>query len=247
MDTRTRDVAELHPGRTGNRLLDSLPHEPARVLLGSAVRVRESRNQQVYAQDGSVDHVHFPTSAVYASVLATSNGQRSEVGSVGNEGMVGLPAYLGIDTSPSAVIVQVPGEAIRVPAAEFQRASSDDGAVDALVRRYIAYWLHSANQGVLCSAVHPLRERACRWLLTASDRAGGGPFFMTHELLAQMVGVRRQSVSIVAGSLQRTRVIGYRRGRVSVLDRQRLEESTCECYGALRRVYDRLLDPQPAH
>lgn len=231
----------LRAGDTGNHLLDALPADIAAALLEHAELLEEPRHQEVYPQDGRIRHVHFPTSAVLSTVLVARTGERSEVGTVGCEGMVGLPLYLGLDCSAGSIIVQVPGGSIRVPAAVFLRLVEQGNGLDQLMRRYTAYSLRFAGQSILCNALHSLHQRACRWLLMTGDRAGRDQFFITHELLAEMLGVRRQSVSLIAGALQRQGLIEYRRGRVTMRDRAGLEAASCECYDVIKAAYRELM------
>ncbi len=227
--------------RTGNRLLDLLPDADRKHLLAAAQRVAEPVGHTTIRQDGPITYVYFPITAMYSAVIDAADGQRAEAATVGNEGMVGLPLFLGIEFSTATIVLQVPGEALRVRAALFRQAVESSGRLHRLLQRYTVYCLRYANQTVMCNALHAVRERAARWLLMAHDRAGKDEFLLTHEFLAQMLGVRRQSVSLVAGQLQRAGVIEYRRGVVRVLDRKGLEAASCECHEVTRQFYARLI------
>jgi len=174
---------------------------------------------------------------MYSLVLNLESAEKAEVATVGNEGFVGLPVFFRLAKSPYEVMLQVVGEALQVQAKEFSRLLSSSQALAELISRFAVYSFHCANQLVACNAFHALEERACRWLLLTRDRAGSDRFELTQEFLAEMLGVTRQSVTIVAGTLQRAGMITYKRGAITVLDRTALEEAACECYGEIQRFY----------
>jgi CRP-like cAMP-binding protein len=220
--------------RTGNRILDRLPGDESSRLLSTAQVVTLPHGQEVYRQDGPMPHVHFPTTGVAGVVIRMEEGKLVEGTTVGNEGMLGLPVFLGTDFHPFSVVSQVPGDAVQVPAAALLQALQPCGTLDRLLRRYTLYRLRCANQAVACNTLHGVEERLSRWLLMAHDRAGKDEFLLTHEFLAELLGVRRQTVSIIAGTLQRAGFITYRRGVLRVLDREGLEAASCECYHAMK-------------
>ena len=168
-------------------------------------------------------------------------GERIEAATVGNEGMVGLPLHLGLETSSQTAILQVPGEAIRVQTNAFLTAVKTDPEFNRLMQRYTAYSLRYTSQTVACNALHSLEERTCRWLLMTHDGIGRDDFTLTHEFLAEMLGVRRQSVSLAAGALQRSGLVTYRRGRIRIINRRGLEATACECYEVLRSLYGQIV------
>jgi CRP-like cAMP-binding protein len=225
--------------RTGNRILDRLPGDESSRLLSSSQAVALPHGHEVYRQE--VPHVYFPTTGVFGVVIRMEEGKLVEGTTVGNEGMVGLPAFLGVDFHPFSVVSQVPGEAVQVPVATFLQAHQPGGTLDRLLRRYTLYRLRCANQTGACNTLHCVEERMSRWLLMAHDRAGKDEFLLTHEFLAELLGVRRQTVSIIAGTLQRAGFITYRRGVLRVLDREGLEAASCECYQAMKHLYDRIM------
>jgi CRP-like cAMP-binding protein len=186
-------------------------------------------------------HVYFPTTGVFGVVLFLEEGKQVEGTTVGHEGMVGLPLFLGDDFHPFRAIVQVPGEAVEMPAATFLQAAQPGSALDRLVRRYTLYRLRCANQTGACNTLHAVEERLARWLLMTHDRAGKDEFLLTHESLSEVLGVRRQTVSIIAGTLQRAGLITYRRGVLWVLDWEGLEDASCECYEVLKQLYARIM------
>jgi CRP-like cAMP-binding protein len=178
---------------------------------------------------------------VLSSVIASAEGGVVEAATIGNEGMVGIPALLGLDFTTAAVTSQVPGESLRIPTPSFVQALKQGGPLDMLLRRYIAFSLRSAYQAVACNALHAAEERMSRWLLTTQDRVGQREFSLTQEFLAEMLGVRRQTVQVVAGTLQTAGLITYRRGLIQVLDREGLEAASCECYETTKTLYDRIV------
>lgn len=225
----------------GNRLLDRLPKKELDHLAAASKIVPFPHDEVILRQDAPLSHVYFPISGVCSVVLFMSDGKGVEAFTVGNEGMVGIPAYLGLDFAPHSAISQVPGKSLQVPIAVFKQALKQSEALDQVVRRYVAYSLRYADQTVACNALHTVEERACRWLLMTHDRAGQDQFVLTHEFLAEMLGVHRQTVSIVAGTLQRAGFLGYRRGQVRILERKGLEEAACECYQTTKELYERIM------
>ena len=222
---------------TGNRLLDVLPSEDRKALLAVATTISPPQGRVVYQQGSEISHVYFPTSAMYSLVLNLDSGEKAEVATVGNEGFVGLPVFFRLQRSPYEAMLQVAGEALQIPIKKFSRLIASTPALEELISRFATYSFHCANQQVACNAFHALEERACRWLLLTQDRAGSDRFQLTQEFLAEMLGVTRQSVTIVAGTLQRAGMITYKRGEISVLNRAGLEEAACECYGEIQRFY----------
>lgn len=227
--------------RTGNRILDRLPPHEAERLLVEAETVSQPSGLEIYRQNGDMPHVYFPLRGVYSFVVVSPDGHCTEAATVGNEGFVGLPVYLGLDFSIQQAIVQVPCDALRLPADSFRRLVREHRSLEQLVLRYIAFSLRYANQTIACNALHTVEQRACRWLLMAHDRAEADEFFLTQEFLSQMLAVRRQSVSVVAGTLQKGGLITYNRGTVRILDRAGLTETACECHGVIREYYDRIM------
>ena len=160
---------------------------------------------------------------------------------MGREGIVGVSAMLSQDSSPATATSQVAGHALSMPVHGFLEEIARGGMFERLVRRYAAYTLRYANQTVGCNLLHSVEERMCRWLLMIHDRTGSDEFPFTHELLSEMLGVRRQTVTVIAGELQNKGLIQYRRGVLRILDREGLEDGSCECYSVIKDAYDRLV------
>lgn len=228
-------------GHTGNRLLDRLSPAELDPLLSASRRVELGHGHEIHEQGAPVPYAYFPTGVVLAEMVRLEEGKQVEAATIGNEGVLGLSIFLGVDFSPITVITQIPGEAYRVPTRAFGVALEPGATLARLLRRYAAYRLRQGGQTIVCNTLHSVEERICRWLLTTHDRAGRDEFPLTHEFLAEMLGIRRQSVTVTAGRLQRAGFITYRRGVVQVEHRRGLEEASCECYGVSRSLYDRLL------
>jgi len=234
------------PNRTGNRLLDRLPRKEYKSLLPQLETISLAQEEEVCHQNSPLSHVYFPTNGVFSTVILMENGERIEATAIGKEGMVGLPAVLGLDFCTVTTALLVPGQCLRLPAASLSQAVKPGRELDRLLRRYVAFSLRSAKQSVACNALHSVEERMCRWLLMTQDRVGKNEFWLTHELLAAMLGVRRQSVSVVAGTLQKAGFIAYRHGIMRVVDREGLEAATCECYRVTETLYDRIMKSPPS-
>lgn len=227
--------------RTGNQILDRLPMDEARRLLGYAEPLSLLHDQEIYRQDGPMPDVYFPIRGVCSVVIFTIEGKGVETATIGNEGLVGVPAYLGLDFSPATFVIQVSGDFLRLPMDVFMKQLERGGSLDRLVRRYAAYTLRHSNQTVACNALHAAEKRMARWLLMTHDRVVEDRFVLTHEYLAEMLGVRRQTVTGIAGALQKAGLLSYRRGVIEILDRTGLENASCECYEVSRILYNRIM------
>jgi len=169
-------------------------------------------------------------------------GGEIEVGTVGNEGMIGLPVFLGSDTTPGLAFSQVPGQAYRMPTATFRQFLQASSRLTTVLRRYTQAIMIQISQGTGCNRAHSNEQRCARWLLQTHDRVGADEFVLTQEFLAQMLGVRRATVSEVASGLQENGLIEYTRGHIHIVDRARLEATSCGCYQTIRDEYDRMYE-----
>jgi CRP-like cAMP-binding protein len=224
-----------------NRLLEALPVRDRVRLLRVGRRVEFGVRQGIYRPGEPVRYALFPLSGVMSIVLQMRDGTSVEVATVGNEGLVGTEIVLGAERSTTHAFCQVAGECIRVARADLLREIERSRAVQALVNRYTQAYLNQVVQSTACNHLHSVKERTCRWLLMTHDRVGANRFPLTHEFLAQMLGVRRPTVTIVAGLLQAQGLIQYARGVVTIVDRRGLEEGSCECYGVVRQQFERLV------
>jgi CRP-like cAMP-binding protein len=171
---------------------------------------------------------------VVSLITLTPSGRTVEANQVGREGMVGLPAFLGVDRMPLECVVQVPGRALAMPVADLKHVTKDGGSLSTLLKRYIYARMVETAQNSACNRLHSLEQRAARWLLETADRAGRDQFLITHEFLAALLGVQRPRVSEAAAKLQREGLVRYGRGRIRLLDRRRLTAAACDCYMVVR-------------
>lgn len=233
--------------KVGNRLLDCLPVEELDRLQRCWEVVSLSQAEEVCRQDGPLSHVFFPLSGIYATVVSLEDGRVVEASTVGNEGIIGIAAFLGMGFSTKTATTPVPGDCVRLTVSALRSALKPDSALDQVLRRYAAYALRCAYQTVACNAVHSAQQRMCRWLLTSQDRVGDRQLRMTHEILAHFLGVRRQTVTVIVGSLQEAGCLTSRHGVVRILSRRGLEASCCECYHVARSLYDQIVQCPDRH
>jgi len=232
-------LRKIHvPGE--NRLLKSLPKDEYDRLLPHLEKAPLPLRDILYEANGPIAHVFFPLNGV-VSLVIMDGGFILEVGVIGNEGVVGVPVFLGSDRSPTRAIAQIPGDALRMEAKFFQKEMKRDGPLHGLVQRYTQTMINQISQSIVCNHRHSVEKRMCRWLLLSHDRVGADEFPLTHEFLAQMLGVCRPTVTAVAGALQKTGLISYHRGRITVLERKGLEAASCECYEVVAKELERLL------
>ncbi|MGY1634361.1 Crp/Fnr family transcriptional regulator [Geodermatophilus sp. SYSU D01186] len=233
------DPTGLEPDPQRNLLLQALPAGEYDRLLALLEPVSLDVRDPVFDRGKPIEHVYFPVDAVF-SLLATTDGEAAiEVATIGYEGMAGLPAFLGTAESPNDCFCQVAGSAVRLPTGEMRRFLASDGALHDLLHRYTQATMVQLAQSVACNRLHTTEERCARWLLQTRDRVGADEFLLTQEFLAQMLGVRRGTVSLTAGVLQQAGLIRYTRGRITVLDAERLHEAACECYDIVHREFRR--------
>ena len=223
-----------------NKLLAALPRRERDRLLPHLDPVSLRFEEILYEPDGLIRHVYFPTGGMISLLVVLHNGSVAEVGRVGNEGMVGLPVFLGLRTSHTRAFVQIPGEALRMRAQVFRQELRRAGALSGLLLRYTQALLRHSQRLTACSTWHTVEQRLCRWLLVAHDRVRADQFEFTQEFLSQMLGAHRQSMTLAAGNLQKAGLIRYSRGKLTILDRQGLEAAACDCYRALKEIFDRL-------
>jgi CRP-like cAMP-binding protein len=226
-----------------NRLLAALPDEDRARLLARSEIVRLDVPRAVHEAHQPIPHVYFPLSGVVSLTSHMDGGDVVEVGLVGSEGMVGLPVFLGADSSPFRAFAQVPGEGRRVATAAFLELVRHGDGVQSVLHRYTHVLLTQTAQAAACNRLHPVEQRLARWLLMTHDRVADDRFPLTHQFLGMMLGVRRASVSIAAGMLQQAGLIRYHRGVIEVLDRAGLEAASCDCYRLIRTEYERVLPP----
>jgi CRP-like cAMP-binding protein len=228
-------------GFTENRLLATLPRKEYEKLLPLMDRVYLGLREIVYRRNEPIEYVYFPVDGLISLITVMADGSAVEVGTVGNEGMAGIPVFLGAVSMPGQAFCQVPGACLRMEAKAFRRVIAEDGVFRDLIQRYLQVLFNQIAQSTACNRLHPTGQRFARWVLMTHDRVGADTFPLTQEFLSLMLGVRRATISEIAGKLQKKGIITYSRGSMTVSDRRRLEATSCECYGVIREEFDRLL------
>ena len=224
-----------------NKLLAALSDESWSRIEPHLEPAHFSLRELVWDTDSPIRRVVFPRTCVISLIVPLKDEQPVEAATIGFEGLSGVPVVLGATSSHSIAIAQIPGEAATVPVSAFRALLDEDPALRGLLLRYAQVLLDQTSQSVACNRRHSMEERCARWLLTTHDRVWGRQFPLTQEFLAQMLGVRRASVTVAAGILQKAGFIQYSRGRVTIVDRAGLEKSSCECYAASWDSYHRQL------
>ncbi len=222
-----------------NRIIEALPPDERERVERSAETVAFNMSEALFWPSDELRHVYFPTTVIVSLLTELSDGSGLEVGLVGREGVVGVSAFLG-GTETKVATVQSAGEALRVGADALREEFARGGQLQGLLLRYTHALLMQISQSVVCNVRHNIPGRLARWLLMYHDRAGRDDFYLTQELMANMLGVRRAGVSEAAERLQELGMVSYQRGHFTVLDRQRLEEFACECYPVVKQRYDSL-------
>jgi CRP-like cAMP-binding protein len=233
------------PDRRRNALLASLTEEQWQGWRPQLEPVAMALGQVLYESGAQLTHAYFPTTAVVSLLYVTESGASAEIAQVGREGVVGVPLFMGGGSTPSRAVVHSAGEGFRMRGAAIREEFARSAAVTKLLLRYTQALITQMAQTAVCNRHHSVEQQLCRWMLLSLDRQSGSELVVTQELIAHMLGVRREGVTEAALALQRAGTIRYRRGHVTVLDRARLEHRSCECYGVVRAEYERLL-PEPA-
>jgi CRP-like cAMP-binding protein len=223
-----------------NGILAALLTTEYRRLAPKLEHVTLRSGEIIYSASQEIEAVYFPEDAVVAMVDTAEDGHTVEVGIVGREGIVGINIFLGGTVTPDKAIVQLPGGAMRMKSKDLRKEVRFGSPLQRLLLNYTRTFLAVISQSVACSQHHSVEQRLARWLLTMSDYAGSGEFLMVHESIAAMLGVRRVGITEAANRLQAAALIGYHRGRISVLDKAGLEKKSCECYRFIRKQYQAL-------
>jgi len=231
----------LTPNPRQNHLLAALPESEFSHLAAYLELVPMRLGDMLYEPGMQLRYAYFPTTSIVSLHYVTESGASSEMAGVGHEGMVGVSLFMGGDTTPSAAVVQTGGHAYRLERARLKEEFDRAGELQRLLLRYTQALMTQICQTAACNRHHSLEQQLCRWLLVTLDRVPSGHLVMTQELVARMLGVRREGITAAAGKLQQEGIIRYRRGHIEVLDRSGLETHTCECYGVVRNEFDRLL------
>ena len=224
-----------------NHLLAALPAPDYARLLPDLEPIAMPLGWVVYESGGHIGYVYFPTTSIVSLLYVIESGASAEIAIAGNEGLVGISLFMGGDSTPSRAVVQSAGEGFRVKASVLKKEFALGGDLQHLALRYTQALITQMAQTAVCNRHHTLDQQLCRWLLLSLDRLPGNELRMTQELIANMLGVRREGVTVAAGDLQAAGLIHYSRGHIIILDRAGLEQRVCECYAVVKKEFDRLL------
>lgn len=239
MGKKMTDI-DLKDSALMNRLLSALPTGELHRLENHLEPVELRLGEVIYESGEKLDYVYFPTTAIISLLYIMENGSTAEIGMTGNDGLVGVALFMGGSTTPNRAVVQSAGRAFRLKSKTLQSEFHLGGAFQKILLRYTQYLMTQISQTAVCNRLHSVEQQLCRWLLINHDLLQTNRLVMTHELIANMLGVRREGVSIAAGQLQRQGLIKYARGTITMLDRQGLEKEACECYRVVKDEFDRL-------
>jgi CRP-like cAMP-binding protein len=237
----TNLAASGTPAPTQNHLLAALPAADYQRLLADLELVSLPLGMALYESGGELDYVYFPTDCIVSLLYVMKSGASAEIAVVGYEGLLGVSLFMGGESTPSRAVVQSAGTAYRLPSNILKREFARSGPMRRLLLRYTQALITQMAQTAVCNRYHTVDQQLCRWLLLSLDRLYSNELHMTQELIANMLGVRREGVTEAAGRLQTAKLIHYSRGRIKVLDRPKLEERVCECYAVVSQESDRLL------
>ena len=234
-------MATLDPRPQQNRLLALLPEQDVVVLLPKLRFVQFPLGASLYESGEHLSHVYFPVRGIVSLLYVTQNGDSAELAVIGSEGMVGVSLFMGGETTPNRAVVQAACDAYELPARELKEKFAEGGAFQLLMLKFTQALITQVSQTAVCNLHHTIEQQLCRWLLLSLDRLPGNAIQMTQELIANMLGVRRQGVTAAARKLESSGIIEYSRGLITVRDRGALEERCCECYAVVKKETDRLL------
>lgn len=229
-------------GVPANQLLAFLPQDEYERLVPHLEKVSLSLGRVIYEPGEMIEYVYFPNQAAVSLVSLLENGSTTEVGMVGKEGIVGYPVFLGGNSTTHRAIVQVAGTGMKIDAKVLKAEFSRGEMLQRLLLLYTQALLTQISQTAVCNRHHSVEERLVRWLLTAQDCVLSKELSLTQEFIANMLGTRRPGVTVAAGRLQQVGIISYSRGRITVLNREALEEAACECYGIVKNEFNRLFE-----
>lgn len=224
-----------------NHLLDALPEEDFQRIASMLELVEMPLGQALYESGGHLKHVYFPTTSIVSLLYVLESGASAEIAVVGNEGILGISLFMGGETTPSRAVVQSAGYGYRLSAKQLKDEFNRAGHMMRLLLRYTQALITQMAQTAVCNRHHAVEQQLCRWLLLSLDRLAANELNMTQELIANMLGVRREGVTEAAGKLQRDGIIEYARGHIKVINRPELEKRVCECYQVVKTEFDRLL------
>ena len=224
-----------------NHIINALPPDVFDRMVHDLEPIDMPLGKVLYESGQTLDYVYFPTDCIVSLLYVMENGAPAEIAVIGNEGIVGLALFMGGETMPNRAVVQSAGRAFRLNSAQIKHEFGLNGPLSRLLLRYMQALITQMSQTAVCNRHHSLDQQLCRWLLLSLDRLAGNQLVMTQELIANMLGVRREGVTQAAGNLHRAGIIDYNRGHITILNRPALEERVCECYQVVRLEFDRLL------
>jgi len=227
-------------GRLKNKLLNALSIDAQKRIFPQLKLVQLPLGKVIYEASEKLDHVYFPTDSIVSLLYVMEDGSSAEISVIGNEGLVGIAVFMGGESTPSRAVVQSAGSAYSLPSGELRNEFNNQPDMRLLLLRYTQSLITQMSQTAVCNRHHSIDQQLCRWLLLSIDRLPTNNLTMTQELIANMLGVRREGVTEAAGKLQKLGIITYKRGHISVVDRSRLEMQSCECYQVVKSETDRL-------
>jgi CRP-like cAMP-binding protein len=234
------NALEQSQNSCGNRLLAKLPVEEYERLAPHLEAVTFDLGEIIYQSGGHINYIYFLTDCIVSLLYTMENGMSAEIGIVGNEGVIGIALFMGGDTMPNRALVQSAGTAVRMKAQFLQDEFKRGGEFQHLLLRYTQALVTQISQTAVCNRLHSVELQLCRWLLLSHDRLQTNELIMTHDMIANMLGTRREGVTVAAGKLQDAGLINYYRGRITIIDRAGLEAVACECYKVVKDEFDRL-------
>src|SRR5687767_9780549 len=235
----------LKPEPRQNHILEALPQLERERLFPHLKLTPMPLGMVLYESGAALRHIYFPTNSIVSLLYVMQDGASAEIAVVGNEGAIGVSLFMGGETTPSRAIVQSAGFAYRLTGKRLKQEFSRHGEMLHVLLRYTQSLITQMAQTAVCNRHHSVDQQLCRWLLLSLDRLASNQLKMTQELIANMLGVRREGVTEAAGKLQKQGVVRYSRGKITVLDRAKLEQLSCECYAVVKQETDRLLSARP--
>ena len=224
-----------------NHLLAALPADELANIKSKLKPVSLELGESLYESGDKMDYAYFPTTAIISMLYIMENGATAEIGIIGNDGLLGVTLFMGGDSTTSRAIIQSAGDAFKMKAKDLKEEFSKSGVFQILLLRYTQALLTQISQTAVCNRLHPIEQQLCRWLLLSHDRLQSDKLIMTHDLISNMLGVRREGITLAAQKLAKRKLITNKRGMITVIDRQGLENAVCECYAVVNKEYDRLL------
>ena len=235
-------VADLKPNNAlKNHLLAALPDDEFKRIHSKLELVSFDLGEVIFESGDKLSYIHFPTTAITSLLYIMENGATAEIGVVGNDGILGIALFMGGDTTPNRAVVQSAGEAFKMRAKDLRAEFTLGGVFHNLLLRYTQALITQISQTAVCNRLHSVEQQLCRWLLLSHDRLNSDTLVMTHDLISNMLGVRREGITLAAKKLSARKLIKNVRGTMTILDRRGLEEAVCECYDVVNNEYNRLL------